>query len=63
MILQKFIKKKEKKLPTLRSSSEKLSGGIKREEILRFFQSMNNYNFSIKIIKFCNNCYFVFRKK
>ncbi len=62
MVLQKFIKIKDKKLPTLRSSSEKLSGGIKKDEIFRFFKSMNNYNLDVKIIKFCNNCYFIYRK-
>ena len=63
LLLQKFFKTKEKKLPTLRSSSEKLSGGIKKEEIFRFFEYMNKYNVDIKIIKFCNNCYFIYRKK
>ena len=62
-LLNMFIKSKKKQPHTSRSFFEKMSGGIKKEEILRFFKTMNNYNFDIKIIKFCNNCYFIYRKK
>ena len=60
-VISRFIKIKQIKLKTLRSPAEKISGGIKKNEIKNFFKAMNNFDKKIKIIKFCNNCYLMYK--
>ena len=60
--LSKFTKSTNKDFKTLRSTSEKIPGGIKKSEIANFFKDIGFYNKNVNIIKFCNNCFFIYRK-
>lgn len=57
-----FKKKSQKKqLFSSRSFFEKMSGGIKKDEIKFFLENMSSNNKKIKFLKFCNNCYFIYK--
>ena len=61
LLLGKVVKIKQIKLKTLRSPAEKIPGGIKKNEIRNFFRTMDNFDKKIKIIKFCNNCFLIYK--
>ncbi len=59
-----IFKKSQKKQPhTQRSFFEKMSGGIKKDEISLFFKSMSNYDRKINLLKFCKNCFLIYKKE
>ena len=60
--LSRFIKSSNGSFKTLRSTSEKIPGGIRKIEITNFFKDIAFYNKNVNIIKFCNNCFFIYRK-
>ena len=61
LIISKFVKLKKIKQKTLRSPDEKIPGGIQKNEIKSFFKAMDNFDKKIKIIKFCNNCFLIYK--
>ncbi len=58
-----FIKSKKRQPHTSRSFFEKMSGGIKKGEISLFFKSMSNYDQKINLLKFCKNCFLIYKKE
>ena len=40
-----------------------ISSGIKKIEISNFFKAMNNFDKKINLIKFCNNCFLIYKKE
>ena len=63
LAIGRFIKIKQIKQKTLRSPAEKIPGGIKKTEIENFFKTMDNFDRKIKIVKFCNNCFLIYKRK
>jgi surface carbohydrate biosynthesis protein len=61
LLIRKFVKIKQIKQKTLRSSAEKIPGGITKHEIEAFFKAMDDFDKKVKIIKFCNNCYLIYK--
>ena len=58
-----FKKSKIRQPHTQRSFFEKMSGGLKNSEIDLFFKSMSNYDRKINLLKFCKNCFLIYKKE
>ena len=61
LLKSKFVKIKKIKQKTLRTPAEKIPGGIKKNEIKNFFKAMDGFDKKIKVIKFCNNCFLIYK--
>ena len=58
----KILRKKKRDDYSIRSSGEKIPGGIRKKELIQVFKAMNNFDKKVKIFQFCNNCFFVYKK-